>query len=1111
VYLAEDLKHGRPVAVKVIRPELAASLGRGRFLREIGIAARLRHPSIMPLFDSGDADGLLYFVMPYENGLSLRQRLNRDGRVDTADAISILRNVARALAYAHEQGVVHRDVKPDNVLLSGNAAVVTDFGIAKAFSVALGETDVDDAGDSVIGTPAYMSPEQSRGDPATDHRADLYSFGCLAYEVFTGELPFGGSTTLELAKAQRSETSAPVIEGRADIPPNIARLIALCLATDPAGRPQSAAELIEVLGAVPSLEPLRRRPRLVSVVTLMTLSIVAIVAAAVVFMRQSGRGDRVTVAVLPLQSTAADSSQARLAAGFGDNLAVALVRIPWLRVMSRQGAATYLSNETIDPRVTGRILGARFLVTGSLRQLDGRWTISAKLVSSEDGSVLWADEFDRPTELAALRDQIATTIGDSLRPKAGGSFRRQVIAPRVRRSSSDDAYVLALVGKRELSQRNQDVRGSMGHFRQALDLDSLSPEAWSGLSLTLALLPFYSGVAADSMAPIAIRHARRALQLDPNLAEPHVALGLVLSRNLQWERAEAELKTAIDIDPHDVEARVQYGRLLIFRGRLAEGLRELETARDDDPASALVLSWLSFARYVGGQMDSALVESARAMRSNPSSLTAICFRAMILAAAGQHAEARRLLSSFPRYNPLGLYALAVAGDAQTVRARLDSIAKSPTPTPLANTALAFAMLGLGDTAQALDALERATASREIWSALHPVSSRVFDGVRGSARFDALLARVGLTERDDLPSRRRAALARASLADRATVSDAAPLSTIQWNRKAIALFLVRGGSALRANAYLALAQYRAILTAQDAPGPTRPSLAAAAAGASVVVLKQVFPLDAAALDSLLGAQRDAAVPGNEKSFAAGEAIGRMVGSATSAYAATDNFTINSPGAPPLGSGRWVSSGEPILRAAYGARPFFLRSGSELRLPPPPRYGSPAFAAALAEVRAIAERRTAEQTAIAEKWVQFAGVIFNGIATDLLVKHHRSELEAARILAYGNTAAFDALIACFDTKYAYWFIRPTQADPRITLAVPLPNHPSYPSAHSCETGAWQGVLESAFPSERAMLAATATEASMARIYGGLHYRFDGEGGLTIGRSAARLALERRGIER
>jgi hypothetical protein len=341
----------------------------------------------------------------------------------------------------------------------------------------------------------------------------------------------------------------------------------------------------------------------------------------------------------------------------------------------------------------------------------------------------------------------------------------------------------------------------------------------------------------------------------------------------------------------------------------------------------------------------------------------------------------------------------------------------------------------------------------------------------------------------------------------------PVSSVRWNRKAIALFRARGGSPARANAYLSLAQYRAVLAAQDAQhGASRPSVAGAAAGASSAVLKQFYPLDVATIDAELAAQRAESPSADEqnKDFGAGEAIGLAVANAVLAQAATDNYNLTYPGAPPIGPGYWTSSGAPIVRGSYGTRPFFLTSGSELRLPPPPAFGSPTFLAALAEVHAFSDNRTPEQVAISQKWVPFSGIIFNEIATGLIVKYHRSELEAAQILAYANTAGVDALIACFDSKFAYWFIRPTQADPGITLAVGLPNHPSYPSGHSCETGAWQGILSDAFPSERAMLEETAQEASMSRINGGLHYRFDGEGGLTIGRSAARLALLRRGLE-
>ena len=355
---------------------------------------------------------------------------------------------------------------------------------------------------------------------------------------------------------------------------------------------------------------------------------------------------------------------------------------------------------------------------------------------------------------------------------------------------------------------------------------------------------------------------------------------------------------------------------------------------------------------------------------------------------------------------------------------------------------------------------------------------------------------------------------ASSESRSGVRDVAPgTSSVRWNRKAIALFRARGGSAGRANAYLSLAQYRAALAANAAThGSSRPSVPAAVAAASALVLKQFYPLDATSIDNELAAQRSDAPFGSEhnKNVAAGEIIGRDIAVVVLALAASDNYGATSPGSPPTGPGRWVSSGAPIVRGGLGARPFFLSSGSELRLPPPPAYGSAAFNAALAEVRAMSDSRTAAQIAITQSWVPFSGVVLNGVATELIDQYHRSEIEAARILAYANTAAFDAIIACFDTKFAYWFIRPTQADPGITLAVGLPNHPSYPSAHSCETGAFQDVLKDAFPAERASLDRIADEASMSRVYGGLHYRFDGDGGLAIGHGAARIALDRRGLE-
>ena len=249
VYLAEDLKHHRKVAVKVLRPELAAALGPERFLREIEIAARLQHPHILPLHDSGEADGFLYYVMPYVKGESLRERLAQHGELPIADAVKILRDVVDALAHAHEQGVVHRDIKPDNVMLSGRHALVTDFGVAKAVSEATGRGKLTTAG-VALGTPAYMAPEQATADPTLDHRADIYAVGAVGYEMLAGRPPFTGTTPQMILAAHVTEAVEPVTKHRKNVPHALNDLILRCLEKKPADRWQSAEELLPQLEAL---------------------------------------------------------------------------------------------------------------------------------------------------------------------------------------------------------------------------------------------------------------------------------------------------------------------------------------------------------------------------------------------------------------------------------------------------------------------------------------------------------------------------------------------------------------------------------------------------------------------------------------------------------------------------------------------------------------------------------------------------------------------------------------------------------------------------------------------------------------------------------------------
>jgi serine/threonine-protein kinase len=228
VYLARDIRHERMVAVKVLRPELAAALGPDRFLREIRIAANLHHPHTLPLYDSGEADGFLYYVMPYEEGQSLGDKLAKEGELPITEAVRILRDVVDALAHAHEQGVGHRDIKPDNVMLSGRHALVTDFGVAKAVSEATGRDKLTTAG-IALGTPAYMAPEQAAADPHIDHRADIYAVGAVAYELLTGRPPFTGTTQQEILAAHVTQAVEPVTKYRDTVPPALAELIMRCL------------------------------------------------------------------------------------------------------------------------------------------------------------------------------------------------------------------------------------------------------------------------------------------------------------------------------------------------------------------------------------------------------------------------------------------------------------------------------------------------------------------------------------------------------------------------------------------------------------------------------------------------------------------------------------------------------------------------------------------------------------------------------------------------------------------------------------------------------------------------------------------------------------------
>ena len=755
VYLATDLKHGRDVAVKVIRAEVAATLGRERFLREIAIAARLRHPNIVPLFDSGDADGVLYFVMPYEDGPSLRARLAADGPLPIAEAVSVLRDVARALQYAHGQGVVHRDIKPDNVMLSGGAAVVADFGIAKAVSAA----QTGGAGSTItqtgagVGTPAYMAPEQAVGDPSSDHRADLYSFGCLAYEVLTGKPPFDGMSMHQLIVAHMTTVPRPVTEARDDVPMSVGLAVMQCLEKEPSARPLNATFLVDALGraiAGTSTTESRavsasfRASRTRSWVVAATVTAAFVAGTAYLVRSGSAPPQTISLSVLPITDIGSDTGITAFADGLGDEIFTALGRVPGIEMRSRSGARNYRGKLGVNAKEVGRALNVDYIVTGTMREVNGALKVSAELTRTADGTELWTETYDRsPQQQIGVAEEIATAAAAKLReafPQALG------VAPRLaqnQQTRNPEAFRLYVLGQELLRRRGRSVKESAGAFRQALRLDSTYAGAFAGLSVALALSPYFQDVPAAVVFPELEAAARRALALDPTLAQPHVALGMAYAESYQWDRSESEFREALRQPSADAEARVQFGRLLQAVGRLPEAQVQFQAARRLDPASTLVLGYVAYLYAMRGQLDSARLICQQARQTGLNNFSATSQSAIIMLRTGSPDSALAIAKAIMPRGWQGGYAIAAAGDTTTTREALRALDAANPPSSMGYTARAYLYLGLGDTAKVLDAFERATDAREPWPMGATLADPIFDPIRNSPRLRALMRRVAL--------------------------------------------------------------------------------------------------------------------------------------------------------------------------------------------------------------------------------------------------------------------------------------------------------------------------------------------------------------------------------
>ncbi len=802
VYVARDNALGRSVVVKVLPYELAATVSVDRFKREIMLSAALQHPHIVPVLSAGETGGddkgaatmrLPFFIMPFVEGESLRTRLSR-GPLSVREAVSILKDVARALVYAHGRGIIHRDIKPDNILLSGGSATVTDFGVAKAISASregkkpqpqTRSGTITLVGTS-IGTPAYMAPEQAAGDPNTDHRADLYALGIVGYEMLVGTPPFHGRAPQQLLAAQLTEPPPPIGSRRYDVPGALATLIMKLLEKDPTKRPKTANEVARSLedpsvvsGTFTSATAPKRssggtsaKPKRV-IWALAGAGILASVAAGGAwFTNHRGTPEAPgaaaapvdaaskSIAVMPLVNISRDTSDAYFAAGMTAEITNALSRIPGLRVASGNESAA--RDKAATPTEIGKALNVNMVLFGTVQRDKTRLRVTARLVNSADGFTIWSDMFEREAkDVFKVQDQISTAIVTAISPELTASTATAspaiaaAVAPAANHGTADlQAYDLYLRGRYFFEKRGEaGLRRALDYFQQAAEKDSMFARAYAGIANVYAILPLYANVRVDSLMPLALKAINRSVGLDSTLAEAFASRASLLQASWRWPEAERDYQRALALDANYAAAHQWLGEMLLLNGRTADALAQLKRATELDPLSPITFGSYGLALAVARTPDAAITAGRRAVELDSTLLVARFMLGGVYLLANRFPEATRELEMAAKLDStsmqtLGLLAYSYAKSGNTKRATeiATSLEKNVGRLSGAATGAARAYIALGDNTKALSLLERAANDHDSFFSSESLAENFFDPIRGDARFAAIVAKAGLDKR-----------------------------------------------------------------------------------------------------------------------------------------------------------------------------------------------------------------------------------------------------------------------------------------------------------------------------------------------------------------------------
>ncbi|WP_411282087.1 protein kinase domain-containing protein [Gemmatimonas sp.] len=752
VYLAHDRKHDRKVAIKVLKPELGAVLGAERFLDEIKVTANLQHPNLLPLFDSGASDGLLYYVMPYVEGETLRVRLEREHQLPVDEVVRLATLLAGALDYAHQRGVIHRDLKPENILLQAGQPVIADFGIALAVAQA-GGSRITETGLS-LGTPHYMSPEQATGDRVIDARSDEYALGAVTYEMLVGEPPHTGATSQVIIARLMTEKPRSVRATRSTVSVAMDQAIERALAKSPADRFSGCGAFAKALTAEASASAyagvFARR-------WLAAAGIGGVATVALIAWLMSGRKDTPTVsaaprsksiAVLPLVNVGGDSTQEYFADGMADELATALGKLPGLKVAARTSSYAFKGRRDLDVKEVGQKLGVDVVLQGSVRRSGDRMRVSVQLTDAKEGVELWSETYDRDTKDAfAVQDSITAATVRKLSLSLGAGA---LAATRTGRTTSPAAHDLYLRAQTIASQGTQAaLRRALELFRQALAIDPDYAQAdaaiaFQYMSLADAYMP--SNIAYDSSRTA----ARRALTRDSLVGDARALIAFAdMALNWTLAKSNRELSDAAAREPNSAQTQILYAVSLCTVGRVDEGLKAAKAAITLDPLNALASWTRELCLYMGRRYDQLIAEHPQIVASWPDQR--LFYWDSFLGAAyrekGQYAQA---LAEYERAQqaagdvPLFGYAVTLARAGQTAKAKLMleqllTYGRDHYVNPISMVAVYAAM---GDRDEAVAWLDRTVIDRTGW--LWGIATwPEFDSLQQDPRLAGLIRRMGL--------------------------------------------------------------------------------------------------------------------------------------------------------------------------------------------------------------------------------------------------------------------------------------------------------------------------------------------------------------------------------